>query len=235
LKTLGQYDYPDLGTFKEALDMAEEITKNHAGIISNKDAAEKLGYKVKDPQRITGSFYEKMKDLSSFGFFEKVRGAYKTTPLAEKALDPYDSTKANEGRTEAIRKIRVIVDAYTQWQGEVPTEHAFPAKIAQLTGISWIEVQKYADSLRKLFIEAFPYLQASPRHIPPPSRDEKAQEDDSHMEIENEPKGVVSDQLVGELRTVDYGTLRLRDSLSIDVAITILQNLKRKIKEERAS
>jgi hypothetical protein len=161
LKSIGHYSYPSLGTFKEALEMADLILNSHGGIISNQDAAEHLNYTVKDPSKISGSFYGKMKDLAAFGLFEKVRGGYKITSLAEKALDPYEVERADKGKREAIRKIRVVELAYTRLGGKIPSENAFPAKIAQITDVSWIEARKHDESLRNLFIETFPYLEAT--------------------------------------------------------------------------
>jgi len=167
LRRLGDVEYPDLGTFNDALDIAQEAIDQYGGVIPNDKAAEKLGYKVKDPKKISGNIYRRLGDLSKFGLFEKIRGGYRTTELAEKALDPYDSASAVEGKADAVRNIPIVEKAFTQWNGDVPPESAFPARLqALIGGISWKEAQNHAESLRKLFIECFPYLRpASERKI----------------------------------------------------------------------
>lgn len=161
LKTIGEFNYPNLGTFKDALDIAQEAIDKYGGIIPNDKAAEKLGYHIKDPKKISGPIYQRLGDLAMFGLFEKIRGGYKTLDLAVKALDPYDSANATQGKAEAIRRIPIIERAFTTWKGEIPQETAFPAKLERLVeGISWKEAQNHAESLRNLFIEAFPYLRA---------------------------------------------------------------------------
>jgi len=167
LNTIGEFNYPNLGSFSEALEIAQEAIDKYGGIIPNEKAAEKLGYKIKDPRKISGPIYRRLGDLTMFGLHEKIRGGYKTNSLAEKALDPYDAVKATEGKREAIRNVPIIEKAFTEWNGEIPTETAFPAKIERLIGgISWKEAQNHAESLRKLFIECFPYLKAASENTP---------------------------------------------------------------------
>jgi hypothetical protein len=171
LKEIGNFKYPNLGGFKDALEIAQEAIDKYAGVIPNHRAAEKLGYKIKDPTKISGPIYKRLADLATFGFFEKIKGGYRTTALAEKALDPYDSAKATEGKAEAIRTIPIIERAFTEWSGEIPSETAFPAKLQRLIeGISWKEAQNHTESLRKLFNEVFPYLKATPEPTTDPDK-----------------------------------------------------------------
>lgn len=166
MNIIAEHTYPNIGTFSEALDVAKEAIDKYGGIIPNEKAAEKLGYKIKDPRKISGPIYRRLGDLSLFGLFEKIRGGYKTNNLAEKALDPYDAVKAAEGKREAIRNIQIIEKAFTEWKGEIPAETAFPVKIERLIGgVSWKEAQNHAESLRKLFIECFPHLKTASENI----------------------------------------------------------------------
>jgi hypothetical protein len=174
LRTISEFQYPNLGTFKDALDVAREAIDKYGGTIPNDKAAEKLGYKIKDPKKISGPIYQRLGDLAMFGLFEKIRGGYKTTELAVKALDPYDSASSDEGKAEAIRRIPIIERAFTTWEGEIPQETAFPAKLEHLIeGISWKEAQNHAETLRNLFIEVFPYLTMTPE--PKSSRPDRAE------------------------------------------------------------
>ena len=86
------------------------------------------------------------------------RGFMVATDTAKDALDPYDKRKAEDGKARAIRQMPIVSKAFTDWNGEIPQETALPSKLVDLLTIPWQEAQKNAESLRKLFIEAFPYL-----------------------------------------------------------------------------
>jgi hypothetical protein len=232
MNKIGDYEYPTLGTFEEALEIAKDAIQKYGGIIPNEKAAEKLGYKIKDAKKISGPIYKRLGDLASFGLFSKIRGGYQTTDLAEKALDPYNSANAEEGKAEAVRKIPIVSKAFTEWKGEIPAETAFPAKVQGIIeSISWNEAQKHADSLRKLFIEVFPYLKIA-------SNDTYR----SGSEAGGEPMGSITEpkdtrglKILGELRTEEYGIIKLKDKTSIAMARMALESLEQKINEEKDS
>jgi len=172
MRKIGRFEYPDRGGFKDALKIAEAAIKKYGGAIPYKAAAEELGYHIKSPGAISGYIYKRFDDICMFGLTTRERKVMKATPLAEKALDPTDPARAAEGKAEAIRNIEIIALAYDEWNGEIPSETAFPAKIAKLANVSWIEAEKHAESLRKLFMECFPYLKAAPEPIPKPKKTE---------------------------------------------------------------
>lgn len=162
MQQFGKFTYPDRGTFQDAVRVAKKALENYGGTIPNEKVAEELGYTVKSRASISGFIYKRFDDFCMFGLTRRERGVIRTTDLAIKALDPTDTVRASEGKAEAIRKIRIVAKAYDEWNGEIPTETAFPAKIGQLSSVSWIEAKKHAESLRKLFNEVFPYLKAAP-------------------------------------------------------------------------
>jgi hypothetical protein len=157
---VGKYEYPNQATFAEALQIAQTAISRYEGKMANKDMAEALGYKVKNPAAISGYIFRKFDDVCAYGLMKRERGYVTVTELASEALDPFDQRRAQEGKAKAIRQIPIVNDAFTQWNGEIPSETAFPAKLADFEGISWQEAQKHSESLRKLFIEAFPYLKS---------------------------------------------------------------------------
>jgi hypothetical protein len=163
---IGKYKYPDQVTFAEALNIAQLAIAKFEGKMSNKDVAEALGYKIKDPSAISGYIFRKFDDLCAYGLMKRQRGFVKITEIAEEALDPYDPRKAQDGKAKAIRQIPIVCDAFTQWNGEIPSETAFPAKLTEFKDISWQEAQKHAEKLGKLFNEVFPYLKTTSM-IPP--------------------------------------------------------------------
>jgi hypothetical protein len=66
---IGDYDYPNLGTFSDTMMLAQEALSKYAGIIPNIDAVGKLGYTVKNPAAISGPIYKRINDLVAFGLF----------------------------------------------------------------------------------------------------------------------------------------------------------------------
>lgn len=162
MERIGNYEYPDRGSFKDALLIAEDALTKYGGVIPNEKAAEKLGYSVKSRASISGFIYKRFDDICLFGLTRRERGVMKTTDLAVKALDPINTEKAAEGKAEAVRRVKIVAEAFEAWNGKVPSETALPAKIEQITGVSWIEAKKHTESLKNLFIEVFPYLRTAP-------------------------------------------------------------------------
>ena len=159
---VGKYKYPDQVTFGEALKIAQLAISKYEGKMSNKDMAEALGYKVKDPAAISGYIFRKFDDVCAYGLMKRQRGFIKVTEIAEEALDPYDVRKAQDGKAKAIRQIPIVYEAFTKWNGNIPAETAFPAKLTEFKDITWKDAQKHAESLRKLLIELFPDLGMGP-------------------------------------------------------------------------
>jgi len=164
--SIGKYKYPNQVTFAEASKIAQLAISKFEGKMSNKDVGEALGYKIKNPAAISGYIFRKFDDLCAYGLMKRQRGFVKVTKIAEEALDPYDARKAQDGKAKAIRQIPIVYDAFTQWNGEIPSETAFPAKLTGFKDVSWKDAQKHAETLRKLFIEVFPYLKTTPE-MPP--------------------------------------------------------------------
>ena len=163
---IGDYEYPSQVTFEDALRIAGLAITKFDGKMSNKDVGEALGYKIKNPDAISGYIFRKFDEICLYGLMKRERGFISVTDIAKDALDPYDSRKAEDGKARAIRKMSIVSKAFTEWNGEIPQETAFPSKLVDLLAIQWQEAQKHTESLRKLFIEVFPYLK-SPSQPPP--------------------------------------------------------------------
>jgi hypothetical protein len=222
--TIGKYTYPDQVTFAEALNIAQLAVSKFEGKMSNKDVAEALGYKIKDAAAISGYIFRKFDDLCAFGLMKRQRGFVKVAEIAAEALDPYDTRKAQDGKAKAIRQMPIVYDAFTQWNGEIPSETAFPAKLTEFKDISWQEAQKHAEKLRKLFIELFPYLKSTSETTSQiVVHDQGVGREEVKMEKFATPIGS------NELRTEEYGILKIKDEVSVDMAMTILKSLKEKL------
>jgi len=221
MNKIGEYEYPNLGTFRDALSLAEDAIKKYGGIIPNMNAAQKLGYTVKDSTSISGTIYKRINDLCMFGLFTRERGGLKATPLAEEALDPYDSTKATEGRARAVRNIKLVERVFDAWKGEIPDETAFPAKLAEITGISWTEAQRHTESVRNLIVEAFDYLKPSAA-LPKPIVEQAARGEPAIGKPIAQTTTVT--QAYGEIRST-LGTIVVKDKRTWKIAKDLLYAL----------
>lgn len=165
MEKIGDFEYPVLASFADAISITNEALKR-GGIISIKDTAEKLGYAIKQGQAVSGTIYKRLDDLCMFGLLKRERGGLRATNLGQDALHPHDKLKASTGKAAALRKIPIINKAYNELNGKIPEREAFSANLEKLTSVSWLEAQKHAQSLRKLFIEAFSYLRSA-EGLPP--------------------------------------------------------------------
>jgi hypothetical protein len=163
MNKLGNYEYPTLKTFKDALGLAQETLEKYAGVIPMIKVAEKLGYTVKDSAAISGTIYQRINDICMYGLLtrEGIRGGLKATPLAKEALDPFSKDKAAIAKAKALRSIGLIDRAYSAWNGGIPEITALPARLNEITGADWTECKNQAASVKDLLDEAFPYIQLS--------------------------------------------------------------------------
>jgi hypothetical protein len=225
---VGKYSYPNQVTFAEAIEIAKTAITRFDGKMSNVAVAEALGYKAPKSDAISGYIFRKFDDICAYGLMKRQRGFLKVAEVAIQALDPYDTEKAREGKAKAINQMPIVKEAFTQWNGEIPSETALPSKLTDLLGVSWQEAQKHTETLRKLFIELFPYLKSTSettRSIV--VHDHGVGRDEITVEKFETPIGS------NELRTEEYGILKIKDEVSVDMAITILKSLKEKLEASK--
>jgi hypothetical protein len=231
MQKIGEYEYPDKISFKEVLELTEDTVTKYGGIISNFDAAKKLGHSVTNPTAISGWIFKRFEDACAFGLLKKERGGLKSTDLAIEALDPYNTERANAGKAKAIRKIKLIADAFDAWNGEVPDATAFPAKLAQITNISWQEAQKHAELLRKLFIELFPYLKTS-TGLQTPISGEPSDRGEKTLPKHEETISTSTIMPFGEVKTTS-GSIIVRDEDTLNIARQLLDLLEKQFKSKK--
>jgi hypothetical protein len=227
---IGDFEYPSLGTFQEALDVTQEALAKYAGIIPISRAAEVLGYKVTDPNAISGSIYNRINDLKAFGLFTRERGTLKTTSLAVEALDPYNTARAAGGKAHAVRNVTIIGKAFDTWKGQLPDDTAFPAKLTQITGVNWQEAQKHVEALKKLFNETFQYLKSSATEVAPIAAETPLAPVPGRREIE------ISTEVepFGELRTT-LGSIVIKDTSTYKLAKQLLDLLGEQFTKQKAT
>jgi hypothetical protein len=231
LINIGKYSLPNEVTFVEALKIAKIAVDKYSGKMSNKDVAEAMGYKIKNPASISGYIFRKFDDMCAYNLMKRERGFLSVTAIGYEALDKVDSRKAEEGKAKAIRQIRIVDEAFTKWNGEIPIETAFLSKMSTDFAIPWQEAQKYTESLRKLLIEVFPYLKAVSEYTALGLTETRGE--NSLTETERKSSFAVAEpHVIGELRTEDYGIIKIKDKTSIAMAKMALDSLERKLAEQ---
>ncbi len=155
---IGQYDYPTLTTFTETLEIATEALNRYGGFMPYLSITQKLGYNVKNPAGISGYIYRRFDEMCAFGLFGREKGGVRTTELAKEALDPYDAERARLGKKKSISKFPILAKAITDWKGRLPDQDAFPAKLAELASVDWVEAKKHSEILQKLISDCFTYI-----------------------------------------------------------------------------
>ena len=67
MNKIGEYSYPSIGTFLDAMTISKKAIENFGGIIPIPDAAKVLGYKIVGKTNISGTVYKRFNDWSSKG------------------------------------------------------------------------------------------------------------------------------------------------------------------------
>jgi hypothetical protein len=232
MQKIGEYEYPDKITFKEVLELTQDTLTKYGGMISNFDAAKKLGHSVTNPTAISGWIFKRFEDACAFGLLKKERGGLKTTDLAVEALDPYNNEKSDAGKAKAIRNIKLVADAFDAWNGELPDTTAFPNKLAQITDISWQDAQKQAEVVRKLFNELFPYLKPS-AGLQTPVLGEPSDRGGINIPTKREEtRSATTFAPYGEVKTT-MGSIIVRDEDTLSIARSLLDLLEKQIKAKK--
>ncbi len=228
MNKIAEYSYPVLGTFQEAVTITEKAINNFGGIIPMEEAAKILGYRIHEKSRLSGTVYQRIKDLESFGLFHKERGGLRITETARDALHPSNEEAVALGTMKAIRNITIIGKAFDEWKGLVPEISAFPGKLSDLLGISWTDCKKHSIPLKKLFTETFPYLGdfKQPYDIIDEISFPKIQADQRM----DEKKPSI---LRGELKTT-IGSVYITDESTLNLARNLLDVFGKKLNEAKS-
>lgn len=203
----------------------------------------KLGYNFKNANQISGWIYKRFDDMTAFGLFVRERGGIRATPLGKEATDPYDSAKAAEGKKKAIYKFPLLKKAAEEWNLVVPDQDAFPAKLADLSLVDWVEAKKHSDALQKLISDCFTHLRPSIEiqgSATMASGTIGAALMGSIVPLSTVDRGdmtVVEHSFgapFGEVRTV-VGTVVVKNAATLKLARSLLDVLESEIKESEAS
>lgn len=148
---IGKYNIPTYRLFPK---VAEAIKKIYGEYIfdeaTDADTVAKLcGHKSAN----SGSWLHKLADMRSYGLLEK--RTIRATRLAEKFTSGTEEDK-QKAINEAILKIPLWREFYEKF-GKQLQESNFWVQLQKFTGVSNIEAQKHADSVRKAYLQDIRY------------------------------------------------------------------------------
>ncbi len=228
---IGEYVYPTLGKFGDAVAISEKAIENFGGIIPMPDAAKVLGYTIHENTKLSGTVYKRLNDLESFGLFKRDRGGLRITDLAKDALNPNEEETAQSGTIKAIRNITIIGKAFDEWNGVLPDITALPGKLSEIVGIPWTDCRKHSGSLYKLFDETFHLLGSKDEF---PTNGTLNVSSASNFFTEQRIGEQKSPILKGELKTT-IGSVFITDNSTLKLARNLLDVFEEKLNKATKS
>jgi len=144
---IGSYTIPDLRLFPKIYEAVKLIYENYQlEEIEDEDAVARLvGHKSAN----SGAWLSKKADMRLYGLLEP--RTIKLTPLAEKLTYGTEQEK-QEAINKAVLNVPLWKELYSKFGVELP-ESNFWVQLQRITGVTALEAQKYADSIRKAYLE----------------------------------------------------------------------------------
>lgn len=161
IKTMGEFTYPTAVSLPTAMNLARTILKHYNGAIPTIGLAKEMGHKINEQKGVTGgAFYRRLEAIQKFGILtDEKRGMQQVTDQAVRALDEVNKEVAKKAMTEMIfQNIPLIERLFNEFGSNVPSDKEFSANLIKVTGVNWLEAQKNAKKVRKVYLEILPYL-----------------------------------------------------------------------------
>jgi len=201
----GSFDYPsrDLDDCLSYLRRARESLKSRE--MSREGFAEAIG------QSPTGGGFGKLVGaMTNYALVETGRNLITTTDLGEQILyGTPDEQKT--GREKSVKGIRMFNEIFRKF-GSSPTDDQLRMFLRERGGMEIVDAKSAAEEIGKLLRKNAVHISAG--------RETKARG-------EPEEPTTLSGPLVGRLEMADYGILNIRDEISMDLAISLLTQVKK--------
>jgi len=221
---IGEYYYPDID-IEEAIKYAKTIYDFPSHSMSVSMLAEKHGLKLRGGW--TGMI---LSSLRKYNLIEG-RGTLRSTNLAEKIINPKDQFELQSAKAIVFDKIDLWRRIHSDYGEKVPSSD-FWAYLAEKFTIDRVEAKEKAEKVAKIYTESLGFC------FPSGASAGNIEEDRREMVIQDGVRDLKASMFVnpilGELRTEEYGVLKIKDTVSIETAITLLQSLKEKLKINQA-
>ncbi len=200
----GFLDYPTrdlddcIGYIRKARSFA------NTRVTTRDDFAEFIGQSVKG-----GGFGKLVGAMTSYGLVETGGGKITTTDLCEQILYG-EPAEQRTGMEKAVRNVRLWGDIYERFRGE-PAGDELRNFLREEAHVEVAESERIASEVGRLLRRNLKHLTTANTKL--------AQTRTSQVTSER--------GLVGTLETADYGTLNIKDEISMGLAISLLTQISK--------
>lgn len=170
----------------------------------------------------SGAYLQKIADMRTFGLIEK-RGQIKVTEIGRKVSYPNNPYEEQEGLKQTIKGIefwKLIYEKYMEKGLKLPPD--FWSDIRVWTGLPPEKAKAATEKIKKAYLEDIKYIK--PEGIKP--------ERVKMEKVEEIPAEVSSLELPAQLTSADFGTIKIRNIETINLARQLLTILENKFKTE---
>lgn len=152
---LGEYVVPDIRLFPKIAESVKLVYENYRFEEPNDEnaLAVLLGHKSAN----SGAWLSKKADMRLYGLFES--RTLRVTPLAEKVTYGTEQEK-QEATNKAVLNVPLWQELYGRFGVKLP-ESNFWVQLQQITSLDSLEAQKYADSIRKAYLDDISHVKAT--------------------------------------------------------------------------
>lgn len=151
---IGNYSVPDLRLFPNVSEAAKIIYENYK--LEEATDENSVAVALKHKTANSGAFLSKLADLRLYGLLEP--RSIKATPLAEKLTYGTEEDK-QEAINKAVLNVPLWREIYSKLGVKLP-ESNFWVQLQKITGISLLEAQKHAETVRKAYLDDISHIKA---------------------------------------------------------------------------
>jgi hypothetical protein len=151
---IGSYSVPDIRLFPSIVDMVSKIYENYE--LNEPPTEEAFGQLLGHKSVNSGAYRSKLADIRLYGLLES--RSLKVTPLAERLTHGTELEKQT-ATNKAILSVPLWNELYSKFGVEVPDSN-FWVQLQRITGVSHLEAQKHADSVRKAYLDDISHIKA---------------------------------------------------------------------------
>jgi hypothetical protein len=207
----GRYDFPMIALDDTIERLRKIVDVSKANVIKRDQAAEILGMKHRGGW--TGSLFGAM---AQWGLVDTGENQLRVTELARKILYG-EPNEVNEAKTEAVKRIEIFADIFQQY-GDTITDEQLRTFLRQKAFVDISEVQSLANEVGKIYKKVAMYLR-------PVAQVPKAEV--PKLSVEN------GESILLEIRSPEYGILKVKDELSAEFAGKIIEVVKTRLKDRK--
>ena len=208
MSKLDGYEYPDIPVTQaiEIVRLIEEENIETLQVLANA-----LGHKGPTAWR-GGGFRSKMAALGKYGLLAGRPSDLQLSEIAKSIVHPRNDEERSSAISRAVLTVPLLAKLHEKLDGRVPRELWMP--LYDITKTDQKIVKKHADTIRRIYMDAIPYLQSRTETYP---REGPRKEDEGIKEL---PPGTL------RFMTEDINITVPKSDANIDYLRNLLESLK---------